>query len=163
MNEQPKSKNNLSNMLVGSFVLIMILLICVCGIAYVLRDDTIPLSSLNYNDPAPGFFEIRSNMDNMTEVQWEEYKEKIVIGKTALNWKGYVKEVSQESSNLYEIRIDMDPPNADTIADLFFKTSDDRAKFLQKGQLIVFSGRISSVVEVFSNQFMRLENAEINY
>jgi len=166
--EQPQHpinvKNNRKNTVRGVIVILIIIsTICICVGLYSKGSSNLSnVVNINFNDPAPSFFTILNNMNELTEVQWEEYKNSYVIDKTAINWSGWVEEVQQSSGNNYEVLVDMDSPDEFlSVQDIYFDLPASQAGILRKDQKITFSGRISSVINILGSCQINLEDVEM--
>ena len=93
------------------------------------------------------FMKIRRNMENMTDLQFEEYT-KSIKGKN-IRWRGYVEDVKEKFFGGYEVLIDMDNPNElISVQDVTFDVSKEQGISLKKNQRIQFEGEISSVLNI---------------
>jgi tetratricopeptide (TPR) repeat protein len=144
-------------------ILSIISIICVCiGLYSKGTSHLSDIVNINFNDPAPNFYTIRNNMNELTEVQWEVYKNTYVINKTAINWSGWVEEVQQGSGDNYKVLIDMDSPDEFlSVQDIYFDLPASQAGYLQKDQKITFSGRISRVTNFLGSCQINLEDVDM--
>ena len=110
---------------------------------------------------APSFKEIRSQMQAMTDAQWNLYRTGLE-GKQVTRWKGWVSEVKQKFFGGYEVLIDMDAPDTMSVYDITFSVPDNLAVQLQKDQIVTFSGTIKTASKgVFDTLSLSLDFANI--
>lgn len=106
------------------------------------------------------FLEIRQKMENMTDLQFEEYT-KSLKGKR-VRWNGYVEDVKEKLFGGYEVLIDMDNPNEPlSVQDITFNTPKEQAVSLQKDSPIHFEGTISSIINILTSLQISLDNAKV--
>lgn len=144
------------------YVLLIIcvpILACMClGMISAMTSDL----KANLSNPSPGYYEIRGKMETMTEMQWKEYLDANVIGKSAVSWTGWIEEVQPGSAGSSDIWVDMDSPSElFSVQDVSFYLPTDQARTLQKDQKITFSGRITSVQNILQSCQVDLEAVEI--
>jgi hypothetical protein len=111
---------------------------------------------------APPYDEIAVNMQTMTEVQWNRYREDIQ-GTQVISWTGWVEDVTEKAFSSYELRIDMDPPGSqDSAFDVRFDIpTGEEALAIAKDSPITFSGWIAQVSDRSQGDLViSLEDAE---
>lgn len=92
--------------------------------------------------------EIKNNNKQMTDAQFDEYKEKI-IGKKVI-WNGYIEEVEKNSfSDNYKVWVDNESPDvAMSVQDCYLTDiPKEKALSLAKDDYIKFKGKIDSVTK----------------
>ena len=104
--------------------------------------------------------EIRDVMRAATDAQWSAYQD-ILKGQQAQNWSGYVVEVNKKFLGGYEVWVDMDEPGSISVQDVTFDIPDELALKLNKGQVVTFSGTITSVFNVLGSCSVNLEDGII--
>lgn len=93
---------------------------------------------------APPFGEIRLRKGDMTDAQWDNYRQSLTG--SIVQWFGWVEEVHEPKNGYCKVAIDMDPPDAFlSVSDVYFEFPEYMALQFQKDQLIAFSGQIKSV------------------
>jgi hypothetical protein len=94
---------------------------------------------------APPFEQICKKDKSMTDVQLEEHLKQFV-GKKAVDWRGWVYDVTESSSG-YTVSIAMDPPGGLLWSrDIeIVGISKDQALRLKKEQKVTFSGTIRKI------------------
>lgn|GEM_PF-5242285 len=65
------------------------------------------------------FETIRSNMNNMTSVAWDDYT-KSLRGQH-ISWTGWVSDVKEQWFDGYKVLIDMDPPGSAPVQDVYIE------------------------------------------
>jgi hypothetical protein len=98
---------------------------------------------------APPYDEIAINMQTMTEVQWNRYREDIE-GTQVISWTGWVEDVTEKTLRSYELKIDMDPPESQisTFDVRFDISAGEEALAIAKDSPITFSGRIVQISDL---------------
>jgi hypothetical protein len=105
---------------------------------------------------APPFEEIRKNMQDMTDAQWNKYGASLTG--SHVSWTGWVEEVNEKVFGGYEVWIDMDAPEtAISVQDVYADIPEDLAMELRKGQKVRVSGTIDSVTNVLGALSVRLK------
>lgn len=105
---------------------------------------------------APPFEEIRKNMQEMTDAQWNKYGPSLTGNR--VSWTGWIKEVNEKTFGGYEVWIDMDAPDVPlSVQDVYADIPDDLALQLRKGQQVRVSGTIKSATNVLGSLGIRLE------
>ena len=95
---------------------------------------------------APPYDEILINMQTMTAVQWNRYREDIE-GTQVISWTGRVEDVVVKTFSSYELRINMDPAGSQfgTFDVGFDIPAGEEALAIVKDSPITFSGRIVQI------------------
>ena len=101
------------------------------------------------------FFKVREASKNMTDVQWKEYLNG-VVGKR-IQWTGYVDEVKEDG----KVWIDMDPPDALSVQDIYINVPKEDALKYNKDQKLTFQGTIKSVSKVLTALSIDLKDITI--
>ena len=101
---------------------------------------------------------IRNNHSRMTTIQWSEWSARILDH--GVVWKGWVEDVRED----HTVRIDMDPPDElASLQDVILDGVDPSiAATLEKNEMVVFSGVISSVQGVLGTTQVFLGYARIH-
>jgi hypothetical protein len=108
-----------------------------------------------------GFETIRSNMNRMTSLEWNEYT-KSLQGQR-ISWTGWVSDVKEQWFGGFKVLIDMDPPGSASVQDVYIENLDKSvAAQFRKDQKVRFSGKIKSVIYVLGACAVSLEDASIN-
>jgi hypothetical protein len=108
-----------------------------------------------------GFETIRSNMNRMTSLEWNEYT-KSLQGQR-ISWIGWVSDVKEQWFGGFKVLIDMDPPGSASVQDVYIENLDKSvAAQFRKDQKVRFSGKIKSVIYVLGACAVTLEDASIN-
>jgi hypothetical protein len=98
---------------------------------------------------APPYEEISENMQAMTVVQWNRYREDIE-GTQVISWTGWVEDVTEKAFSSCELQIDMDPPESrfGTFDVRFDIPTGEEALAIAKDSPITFSGRIGLISDL---------------
>lgn len=123
-------------------------------------DTPEPTSTPTPLPPAPPFSEIRANMEGMTDAQWDAYKRSLG-GLRAIEWSGWVSDVSEKLFGGYQLLVDMDSPNELSVQDVTFDISDDIALELSKDTKVTFSGTIDSANNIFGSLQINMSDATV--
>ena len=107
---------------------------------------------------APNYYQIRSNMEKMTEVQFSSYTKGLIGQK--VTWTGYVSEVSEGWFGGYKVLIDMDPPTSLSVQDITIEIPESIAMKFTKNKKVTFTGVIESIIEVLSTCQVSLKNVK---
>ena len=94
---------------------------------------------------APSFEEIRQNHETMTEAQWKMYRTEIE-GTQAIVWRGWVDEVTGKPGR-FKLQVDMDAPDAFSVAEISFLVADDVALDFKIDQEVTFTGEIDTATD----------------
>jgi len=110
-------------------------------------------------DASPVTFEqIRQSVSQAEPAQRQAYEESL-RGKK-ISWDGYVEEVRLTLSGVYEVFVDMDPPESEpNTYDVVFEVPEATALALKKDQHIQFTGVVWSVVNVVGSCKVQLMDA----
>jgi len=105
----------------------------------------------------PSYFQIRSQKDTLTDVQWKAYEDS--IRGRRVQWRGRISEIAEDILGDNYVWIDMDSP-PDGMHDVYFPYPVDESMRYSKGQQVVFTGELdgSSDVLIFA---VKLANARI--
>lgn len=107
------------------------------------------------------FETIRSNMNNMTSIAWDDYT-KSLQGQR-ISWSGWISDVKEQWFGGYKILVDMDPPGSASVQDVYIENLDRSvAGQFRKDQKVRFSGNIKSVMSVLGSCAVTLEDASIS-
>lgn len=109
---------------------------------------------------APSFEEIEEKVKGMTEAQWKNYLPTLK-GLRIENWTGRVVDVDKGLLGGYTLWVDMDPPGAISVQDIYIPISDEIALEFQKGQQVTFSGIIESATEILGSVNINLEKGSL--
>lgn len=110
---------------------------------------------------APPFDEIRTNMNAMTDAQWEAYTPGLK-GLAVVDWQGWVEDVSAENFGAYKILVDMDSPQElFSLYDVEFHIKGALALRLRKDSAIAFSGKIKRVYKVLGTMLVDVDEVSI--
>lgn len=129
--------------------------------AAVLFAIAIAILAFRSSASAVEFETIRSNMNGMTSVAWDEYT-KSLQGQR-ISWTGWVSDVKEQWFGGFKVLIDMDPPGSASVQDVYIENLDKSvAAQFRKDQKVRFSGKIKSVLSVLGSCAVTLEDASIS-
>ena len=107
---------------------------------------------------APPIEEILATVEGMTDAQRNNYNEQLK-GSIVKNWVGTIKDVDEkELFGVFIVLVDMKGGNF--LSEVQIEVTEEVALSLNKGQKIVFSGEIESVLDFFGTTVF-IENATI--
>ena len=107
--------------------------------------EVLPITDLD-------FFEVRKNLESMTEAQWKNYIMD-VEGKR-IHWTGYVDEVEDNG----EIWIDMDAPDELSVQDMYISVPKEDALKYNKDAKIEFEGTIRDVGSILGSMSIQFKD-----
>lgn len=105
------------------------------------------------------FEEMRENYNSMTQVQWEQYSQKLRGRK--VEWCGWVEDVERKYLGRCELQVDMDSPKSWGVQEVFFDVSENLAMKLNKDQFICFHGTIESVGKTIFTLYIMLKDVSV--
>ena len=105
------------------------------------------------------FEEMRENYNSMTQVQWEQYSQKLRGRK--VEWCGWVEDVERKYLGRCELQVDMDSPKSWGVQEVFFDVSENLAMKLNKDQFICFHGTIESVGKTLFTLYIMLKDVSV--
>lgn len=143
-------------------VSIVLLLVLCCGLSLFgwivfgdFESEPTTAVSTTVPEPAPPYTEIRQNLEDMTEAQWEAYADSLA-GKSIEGWTGTVKDVDQTLGSYAVLVAVGDDDNQVSVP-----VDEDTALLFNKGDEVTFSGTVSSVTWVLGLVDLTLRDATI--
>jgi hypothetical protein len=122
--------------------------------------ETAPSQEVALVDNGPSFEEICANSTTggRTEVRWDNFK-KNVNGTYFVNRVGVVEDVSQGLFGGYTLRIGVGESYGSCSVDVRIGVSEEESLQIEKDQKVLFTGKISSISEFFSDVSVSIGDA----